>query len=79
MIRGKARNTLVMHDAGVYLPHETAVTRKKRSQPRVGCQSLDGNTLSSPLHELDRDTAIASNDPEVLAKDAAAGAEWQEQ
>lgn len=54
MIRGKTRNTPVMHDVGVNLPHETAVTRKKRSQPRVGCQSLDGNTLSSPVHELDR-------------------------
>ena len=68
-----------MHDPGVSLRHEKDAVQKSRCQPRVGCQSLEGNTLSSPLHELDLATAIASNDPGVLDEEAAADAEWQEQ
>ena len=69
-----------MHDAGVNLPHETAVIQKKRGPHEwVRCQCLDVKTLSSPVHELDRATAIASNDPGVLDEEAAADAEWQEQ
>ena len=55
MKNGKLKNTAVMHDLGVSLPHEKDAVQKNRSQPRwAGCQSLNDNTLSSPVHELDR-------------------------
>ena len=55
MIRGKAKDTSVMHDPVVSLRHEKDAGQKNRSQPRwAGCQSLNDNTLSSSVHELDR-------------------------
>ncbi len=80
MIRGKARDTAVVHDPGVSLRHEKDAVHKNRSHHRwVAWQSLNPNTVSSPLHELDRATAIASNDPGVIAEETAADADWQEQ
>ena len=74
MIRGKSRNTAVMHDSGVSLRHEKDAVHKNRSHHRwVAWQSL--NYISGEAHELDRTTAPAGNDPGVLAEKAAAGSE----
>jgi len=79
MIRGKTIDTAGMHDP-VSLRHEKDAVHKNRSQPRwVACQSVNPNGVSGPVHELDRATAIAGNDPGVLDEEAAADAEWQEQ
>lgn len=51
------------------------IRKQRRPHEWVGCQCLDDHTLSSPGDELDRATAIAGNDPAVLAEDAAAGGE----
>lgn len=80
MIRGKARDTAVVHDSGVSLPHEKDAVQKNRSQPRwIACQSVNPNAVSGPVHELDRTSTIAGNDPGVIVEEAAADAEWQEQ
>ena len=69
-----------MHDPGASLRHEKdSVQKKGEPHEWVGCQSLDDNTLSSPVHNLDQATTIVGNDPGVLDEEAAADAEWQEQ